>query len=133
MRFFREGIMGPELGDASLSDDWGLRHDEIAALESKPRHVQLSFALLAVFCRNRGRFPQTPREVSPEAIDYVAAQMETAPIDLSDDEWAGRSGRRHRAEVLKLYGIRAMADRDRKALKDWVTHVVCPDGASLNC
>lgn len=97
--------MGRELGGAALADDWSLRYDEIAALESKPRRIQLSFAILAVFYRNRGRFPQTLSEVPLEAIDYVASQMEIDPLGLSDDEWTGRSGRRHRSEVLKLYGI----------------------------
>lgn len=124
--------MGRELGDAALAADWSLGYDEIAALESKPGRVQFSFAILAVFYRNRGRFPQTLSEVPPEVIDYVASQMEMDPNSLSDDEWTGRSGRRHRAEILKLYGIRAMTRRDRDALKDWVTHVVCPERASLN-
>lgn len=124
--------MGRELGDAALVADWSLGYDEMAALESKAGRVQFSFAILAVFYRNRGRFPQTLSDVPPEVIDYVASQMEMDPISLSDDEWAGRSGRRHRAELLKLYGIRAMTRRDRDALEDWVTHVVCPEGASLN-
>jgi len=124
--------MGWELGDATLAADWSLGYDEIVALEGKAGRVQFGFALLVLFYRNRGRFLQTLSEIPPEVIDYVASQMEVDPISWSDDEWTGRSGRRHRAEILKLYGIRAMPRRDRDALKDWVTHTVCPDRASQN-
>jgi len=124
--------MGRKLGDAALAANWSLGYDEIAALESKAGRVQFSFAILALFYRNTGRFPRTLSEIPQEVIDYVASQMEMDPLTLSDDDWTGRSGRRHRAEILKLYGIRAMTRRDRDALKDWVTHSVCPDRASLN-
>jgi hypothetical protein len=124
--------MERELSGAALARDWILRYDEMAALESKPRRAQLGFALQAVFYRNRGRFPEAFLEIPPEAVDYLAAQLETDPADLSDDEWIGRSGRRHRAEILKLLGIRAMTHRDRQTLKDWVTHVACPRGPSFD-
>ncbi len=121
-----------ELSGADLARDWSLRHDELNALEGKPHRAHLGFALQAVFYRNRGRFPEALSEIPPEAVDYLVAQIEMDPADLSDDEWPGRSGRRHRAEILKLFGIRAMTGRDREALKDWVTHVVCPGGTSLH-
>jgi len=51
-----------------------------------------------------GRFARAASEFADAAITYLAEQVGAAVADLADYDWIGRSGRRHRAEILAHLG-----------------------------
>jgi len=91
--------------DAALAARWSLGFEDLALLSGKPLSARIGFAAQLLAYRATGRFPRGGSEISVEAATYIAAQSGAKVADLADYDWTGRSGRRHRAEILKHLGF----------------------------
>lgn len=120
--------MALEVSDDELATQWSLRFDEVKLLKTKPPRTHLGFALQLKLFQSRGWFPEHISDAPEAAIAYLAEQLETPLADLAGYEWAGRTGRRHRAEILAFLGFNRMTVADRRALQEWTGRTLCPLG-----
>ena len=106
---------GPDIPEC-----WTLTPADQTLVMAKSRANRLGFAVLLLFYRAHGRFPNAPTEIEPQAIDRVARQigMEAAPHDGHD--LAARTWKRHRAEIRALFGYGEATIADAKAIEDWL-------------
>lgn len=116
--------------DTELSERWSLGFDELLLLESKSPRTRLGFAAQLKMYRATGRFAQGPADFPTGAVVYLARQTGTAAADLDLYDWQGRTGCRHRAEILELLGVRRLLVRDLEQASAWVTSELCPLGLS---
>ncbi|TGC24727.1 DUF4158 domain-containing protein [Escherichia sp. E1130] len=75
-------------------------------LKTKPARNHLPFAVQLKFYQNTGRFPSTINEIPETPLHYLANQLDVEVPGLQDYEWSGRTGARHRKEILNFLGIR---------------------------
>ncbi|MGP0085535.1 MAG: DUF4158 domain-containing protein [Steroidobacteraceae bacterium] len=113
------------------SESWTLGLADKAVVATKRRANQLSFAVLLLFYRSRGRFPRHASEIELETIVAVAGQIGAAvePIDVVDlDE---RTLKRHRAEIRALFGFREATVADGDALTEWLSNHAVSDNRDM--
>jgi hypothetical protein len=99
-----------ELDDDELIDRWTLSPAEVELVAGKRGATRLGFALLLRFYTEQGRFPRGRREISHNAIDYVARQVGVERTEIAFYEWTGRTIEYHRSHrtplVLPVKGFR---------------------------
>lgn len=117
-------------GEIDLAEAWSLTFEDGAMLAAKRVSVRLGFSVQLMMYRRTGRFAPHAEALSAAAISYLAEQTGTKPSDLVDYDWLGRSGRRHRAEILDHLGLRRAARRDLRDATAWVGAELCPLGLS---
>ena len=112
-----------------LPERWTLTREDQTLVMAKSRANRLGFAVLLLFYRAHGRFPNAPTEIEPQAVDHVARQLgiETTPHDGFD--LAARTWKRHRAEIRALFGYREATVADAEALEDWLRDQAAVVGA----
>jgi len=120
-----------DITDENLAKNWSLKFDEIGLLGSKPARAFLGFAVQLKFFQQYGWFPETHSDVPDNVTGYLAEQLELSTSDVDGYEWSGRSGRRHRAEILKFSGCRRMTAGDKETLRQWLCEFQCPQGIAL--
>jgi TnpA family transposase len=111
---------------AELSRWWSLNFNELALIETKPPRTRLGFAAQLKMYRLAGRFAERSGEIPQEPVSYLAEQLAAEMTDLHDYDWAGRTGRRHREEILAFLGVRRMTADDRNELDAWLERDICP-------
>ena len=112
--------------DEELAECWSLSMTELETLPDRGDHNRLGFAVLLKFVENEGRFPCSPREVPAAALSYLASQLHIPPTAFAQYDWAGRTGKRHRASIRTLLGFRPFSLRDAKPLRDWLCRDAVP-------
>lgn len=109
-----------DFDDGKNAESWILTAaDHIFAMEKRRTH-RLLFALLLLFHRVHGRFPKEPTEIDHSVVANVARQLE---VDDPLEDWydtAGRTWKRHRAEIRALLGFREASVADAEALEAWL-------------
>ncbi|WP_282439121.1 DUF4158 domain-containing protein [Ensifer sesbaniae] len=90
----------------------------------------MGFAAQMKMYRWAARFIDHASEIPAEPVAYLAEQLSAALSDLDGYDWAGRTGRRHREEILALLGLRRMTADDRAALVAWLEQEICPTAIS---
>ena len=98
--------------DGQFAARWSLGFEDLALLNAKPVTTRLGFAAQLMMYRTAGRFGRAASEFAGAAIGYLAEQIGGAAADLADYDWLGRSGRRHRAEILDYLGFRRARKQD---------------------
>ncbi|TIS62302.1 Tn3 family transposase [Mesorhizobium sp.] len=109
---------------------WSLSFEELGLLEAKPPHTRLGFSAQLKMYGCAGRFAQGSAEFPAGALVYLAQQTGTSLTDIEAYDWQGRTGRRHRAEVLRYLGVRQATGRDMDRALAWATKNLCPLGLS---
>lgn len=121
-------------GNASGVDDdlllWSLGFEDIGLLEDKPLSARLGFASQLAMCRATGRFPVREEEIPTAAIAYLAEQIGASVADIVGYGWQGRSGRRHRSEILNYLGFRRADKSDLAEASLWLIAEPCSLGLS---
>lgn len=107
-----------------LAEHWSLSFEDLALLKSKQPRNHLSFCYQLKFYQCFGRFPLSYEEVSGIALEYLKEQLGTSVIVTYD--WSGRSGKRHRAEILKYLDIRKPIAEDRAQFCEWLISDLIP-------
>ncbi len=103
-----------------MSSVWSLSLEELNLVESKPAAQRLGFAIQLKMYRLHGRFFETVREVPVETIEVIASALGRPITDVLGYDWEGRSGRRHREEILKLGNARYLTPAAREVLNQWL-------------
>ncbi|KAB1943156.1 DUF4158 domain-containing protein [Micromonospora sp. ALFpr18c] len=111
------------LGD--LVEHWTLVGAEQDLVAAKHRDTQLGFALLLKFYGRFGRFPRGRAELHEDVVEFVARQLGVEAGSLGFYEWAGRTIKRHRAEIRAHLGFRECTVVDAEKLTRF------PDGFSV--
>jgi hypothetical protein len=108
-------------GDDSedLIDTWTLTPEDHALVVSKSRANRLAFAVLLLFFRANGRFPEVT-DIHPSVVSRVAQQLGINNGSLGEQAWQGRTGKRHRAEIRALFGFREPTVADAEAMAAWL-------------
>ncbi|MDD4457581.1 MAG: DUF4158 domain-containing protein, partial [Syntrophotalea acetylenica] len=88
-----------------LAAVWSLNHDEMKLLKTKPPRNHLGFAAQLKFYRFSGRFLQNSSEISDTPLQYLAEQLNVTASDIEAYDFANRSGKRHRSEILTFLGV----------------------------
>ena len=118
--------------DARMPDGWVLNHADRAIIAAKHHASRLSFAVLLLFFRGRGRFPRHSLEIGVEAIAAIAKQV-NAPIEPFDVlDISNRTLKRHRAEIRELLGFREATVADGEALADWLRDHAVMDSRNID-
>ncbi len=86
-----------------LIDCWTLVEESWRLVGNKTEATRLGFAVMLKHFELEGRFPEHPSEVPQRAVDYVASQVKVDPYALAKYDWAGRTGRYHRAPDRPSY------------------------------
>lgn len=114
--------------DGSFAARCSLGFEDLALLNAKPVGTRLGFAAQLTIYRTAGRFARAASEFADAAITYLAKQVGAAVADLADYDWLGRSGRRHRAEILAHLGFRRARQQDMRDAAAWTGSELCPLG-----
>ena len=107
---------------------WSLSFEDLALLSGKLPSARIGSAAQLLVYRSTGRFPRGANEISADAAAYIAAQSGAQVSDLADYDWADRSGRRRRAEILKHLGFRRAGRQDMAQASAWIGSDLCPLG-----
>ena len=89
---------------------------------------RVDFALLLLFYRAHGRFPNEPEEIEPGAVASVARQLGMEGVANNGFNTADRTWKRHRAEIRALFGYREASVADAEALSEWLRDQVSTAG-----
>ena len=117
---------------ARMPDGWVLNPADRAIIAAKHHASRLSFAVLLLFFRGRGRFPRHSLEIGVEAIAAIAKQV-NAPIEPFDVlDISNRTLKRHRAEIRELLGFREATVADGEALADWLRDHAVMDSRNID-
>lgn len=104
--------------ERSFVEVWSLSFDDIGLTEGANRSGRVWFAFQLSFFRERSRFPCRSGDVPADVVQYLSEQLGIAAPDERDFEYGHVTARRHRAAILRHFGIRRATDRDRQALRD---------------
>ena len=102
-----------------LIDSWTLTPEDHVRIAGKSRDNRLAFAVLLLFFRANGRFPDVA-EIHPSIVALVAQQLGVDTGPIADQAWQGRTGKRHRAEIRILFGFREPTVADGEAMVAWL-------------
>jgi hypothetical protein len=112
-----------------LAEHWSLKFEETRLLKTKPARNHLPFAVQLKFYQNTGRFPSAINEIPETPLHYLAEQLEVDVFGVQEYEWSGRTGARHRKEILSFLGIRRVSATDKHAFSDWLIATLYPHGS----
>jgi len=73
----------------------------------------------AGFLQSERRFPEAS-EIHPSVLARIAEQLGTDDGPISDEAWEGRTGKRHRAEIRKIFGFREPTVADAEEMAAWL-------------
>lgn len=108
-----------------LIEVWTLLEDDQAKLRNKSDANRLGFALLLKFFEAEARFPDSPGEVPPSAVAYVAQQVGDVPERFAAYDWSGRAIKRPCVEVRAFFGFRECTEADQEKLAVWLAPELC--------
>jgi hypothetical protein len=111
-----------------MSSQWSLSPDELDLVAARPARQRVGFALQLKVHSLHKHFFDTAREVPVDAIEIIAGQLARPITDALVYDWAGRTGRRHREEILALSGAKPMPPLTREELRLWLLSDICPMG-----
>ncbi|MCE7732815.1 DUF4158 domain-containing protein [Vibrio campbellii] len=114
-----------------LAEHWSLKYEETQLLKSKPSRNHLAFVAQLKYYQNTGRFPLAINDLPETPLHYLAEQLETTVELLHEYDWRGRTGTRHRQEILKFLGIRRVSAIDKTTFSDWLIENQYPHGVSI--
>ena len=104
-----------------LGESWTLSHDEFVLVANRrSAGNRLGFALQLKHYQLYARFLDGYREVAEDVTAYLVDQLEAGSARLDAYDWGGRSGRRHRREILQFFGVRAFDTEAEASLSDWL-------------
>jgi TnpA family transposase len=102
-----------------IPEGWALTPADRDLVAAKNEANRVDFALLLLFYRVHGRFPNDAEEIASGAIAAIAEQL---GIAVSHDSLptADRTSKRRRAEIRTLFGYREATVADADMLSEWL-------------
>lgn len=114
-----------------LSTIWSLNYDELKLLKTKPSRNHLGFISQLKFYRFSGRFLQNSSEISEAPLQYLAEQLNVPVSDIHSYDFASRSGKRHRSEILAFLQVQRVTAKDKHNFSAWLIREIFPQGADI--
>ncbi|WP_205080603.1 DUF4158 domain-containing protein [Photorhabdus luminescens] len=114
-----------------LAEHWSLKFEETQLLKTKPARNHLAFVAQLKYYQNTGRFPLSTNDIPETPLHYLADQLKITVDQTHEYDWLGRSGTRHRREILEFLGIRRVSAADKTAFSDWLIDSLYPHGADI--
>tara|TARA_B100000745_G_scaffold139998_1_gene91416 strand:+ start:3555 stop:5105 length:1551 start_codon:yes stop_codon:yes gene_type:complete len=115
-----------------LAEHWSLKFEETKLLKTKPARNHLAFVAQLKYYQNTGRFPLASNDIPETPLHYLADQLEITADQILEYDWLGRTGTRHRKEILEFMGIRRVSAADKNAFSDWLIDNLYPHGADID-
>lgn len=115
-----------------LVERWSLDFSDIAFVGRVPELAQLGFAIQLKFFAAHGFFVQDRATIPPDGVLYLAEQLGLDAEAANHYDFAGRTARRHCAEILRHLGFRRLRRDDREQLTSWISDELCPGGQSVS-
>lgn len=109
-----------------LVEQWSFGAEDQELLVGKHVSGRLGFAAQLAFYRRHARFPSRLADFAPAVIAHLAEQLDIPEAALEGYEWDGRSGRRHRQEILAALGVRPFDGKAEAAFRAWLLDEVMP-------
>jgi hypothetical protein len=109
-----------------LVEQWSFSTEDQELLVGKHVSGRLGFAAQLVFYRLHARFPSRLADFAPTVIVHLAEQLDIPEGALDGYEWDGRSGWRHRQEILAALGVRPFKGKAEAAFRAWLLDEVMP-------
>ena len=91
-----------------LATQWRLSFEEMQLLQSKTARNHLPLVAQLKYYRYAGRFPGVASDITPTVLPYLADQVGADVNHIKAYEWSGRTGTRHRREILHWISGRCM-------------------------
>lgn len=110
-----------------LAEHWSLSYKDLELLGTKPRRNHLGFCAQLKYYQNTGRFPERRSDIPDTPLHYLNDQLDSSVSDLDDYEWFGRSGRRHRLEIMTYLQIRKVTKADKHCAVEWLVSEILPN------
>jgi hypothetical protein len=117
-----------ETDPIDIPDTWALTPADLALVMAKNEANRVDFALLLLFYRAHGRFPNEPEEIEPGAVASIARQLGMEGVANNGFNTADRTWKRHRAEIRVLFAYREATVADAEALSGWLRDKVATAG-----
>ena len=108
-----------------LVEQWSFSAEDQELLAGKHVSGRLGFAAQLAFYRLQARFPTRSADFAPAVVAHLADQAGVPEAALGGYDWEGRSGRRHRREILAALGVRPFDGRAEAAFRAWLLDEVC--------
>jgi hypothetical protein len=110
-----------------LAERWSLGSEELSRLPGKADVGKLGFAVQLAFYKQYARFPEDESDLAPAVIAYLADQIGVSAVLLDGYEWAGRTGRRHRQQILNFLAVVPFEEAVETAFRAWRAEEALPD------
>ena len=100
--------------DETILDSYTLLPPEIDFIGRKRQdHNRLAQAIFLKYFQEHSLFPTHPNDLPPNAIDWVADQMQISPELLTLFDWQGRTAKRYRSQIRDWLGFRSSTLADQ--------------------
>lgn len=109
-----------KIDGTDVADRWALTPADHVLVMAKSGANRVDFALLLLFYRAHGRFPNEPEEIEPGAVGKVAQQLGMAGVSHDGLNTAARTWKRYRAEIRAMFGYREATVADAEMLSEWL-------------
>jgi len=110
-----------------LIDNWTLVPQELELVSNKVGANQIGFAVLLKCFQIFAQFPNSPKEIPPIVISYIAQQLKIPETIYSEYNWQGRSISNHRVSIRKLCGFRTATIGDGEEMLNWLKTEIIPN------
>ncbi|WP_250214369.1 DUF4158 domain-containing protein [Acrocarpospora catenulata] len=107
-----------------LVEHWTILDEERDLIAGKRGATRLTFVILLKFYTRYGRFPRGRGELSDEAVEHVAKQVNVAASELASYEWSGSTIEYHRSQIRAHLGFRTCTAADADKLGMWLAENV---------
>ena len=109
-----------KIDGTDVADCWALTPADHVLVMAKSGANRVDFALLLLFYRAHGRFPNEPEEIEPGAVGKVVQQLGMAGVSHDGLNTAARTWKRYRAEIRAMFGYREATVADAEMLSEWL-------------
>jgi TnpA family transposase len=115
-----------------LATHWSLSFEEMQLLKSKPARNHLPLVAQLKYYRYTGRFPGAVSDIPSTVLHYLADQVGADLDRVKAYDWSGRTGTRHRREILHFLGVRRVSAEDKANFSAWLIEHAYPTGSDVS-
>ncbi len=115
-----------------LATYWSLSYDELQLIKTKQLRTQLGYAIQLKYYQHSGNFIHSPSEITEAPLEFLAEQLEVSVKEVAFYDFEGRSGRRHRKEILGFLGVQPATASIRQSFVDWLITETYPQGTPIS-
>jgi TnpA family transposase len=109
-----------EIDGTDTPDGWALTSADLELVTAKNEANRVDFALLLLFYRAHGRFPNEPEDIEPGAVAKIACGLGMTGVYHDGFNTGDRTWKRHRAEIRAMFGSREATVADAEMLSEWL-------------